>query len=154
MKIGTLAERLGVTTRTLRFYEEHGLVHPRRSSGGTRCYDETDQARFAALLALVRLGFSLEDLARLTGIRQASHTGDEASRQAVSQLQSMDADLQALAKRIDRQRADIKRAQAFLQQCHGCRRKPTRKVCDQCEISAAREGITTMRVIWDEHRNT
>lgn len=55
MKIGAIAERLGTTVRTLRFYEEQGLVHPHRSPRGTRLYDEEQEARFAALLALTRL---------------------------------------------------------------------------------------------------
>jgi DNA-binding transcriptional MerR regulator len=35
-KIGAIAARLGITIRTLCFYEEQGLVHPRRTPGGTR----------------------------------------------------------------------------------------------------------------------
>lgn len=149
-KIGAIAERLGTTVRTLRFYEEQGLVHPRRTPGGTRLYDNEDEARFAALLALARLGFSLDTLASLAGIRPASCTGDEASRVARSRLQEMDAELKAQSEAIDSQRADIERAQAFLARCRGCRRRPMREVCDLCEVSAGLEGIAVMRVVWDE----
>ncbi|MFP4132277.1 MAG: MerR family transcriptional regulator, partial [Thiohalospira sp.] len=38
LNIGELAERLGTTPRTLRFYEEEGLLAPERSPGGTRRY--------------------------------------------------------------------------------------------------------------------
>ncbi len=150
MKIGTIAHRLGTTVRTLRFYEEQGLVHPRRTPGGTRLYDQEDEKRFAAMLALARLGFSLEDLKSLSGIRAASRSGDAASREVTSHLKSMDADLEARSLAIEQQRADIQRAQAFLRGCHGCQRKPTRTVCDNCEVSAGISDITVMRVIWDE----
>ncbi len=150
MKIGAIADRLGTTVRTLRFYEEQGLLHPRRTPGGTRLYDEEDEARFGALLTLTRLGFSLERLAQLAGIRSASCTGDDASREVVSELQAMDAELQTRARAIASQRGDIKRALAFLEGCHGCRRRPVRAECDRCSISAGREGIGVLRVVWDE----
>ncbi|WP_167757094.1 MerR family transcriptional regulator [Thiorhodococcus minor] len=150
MKIGAIAERLGTTVRTLRYYEEQGLLHPRRSPGGTRQYDAEDEARFAALLALTRLGFSLERLAQLAGIRSASQTGDAASREVAALLRAMDAELDAQARAIAEQRADIERAQAFLQGCHGCSRAPVRSECDHCQISAARQASAVMRVVWDE----
>lgn len=152
MKIGAIAKRLGTTPRTLRFYEEQGLVHPRRTSGGTREYDEENEARFSALLALTRLGFSLENLAQLAGIRSASRTGNEASHEVAEKLQIMDSDLRQQARAIAKQREDIKRAQEFLLGCHGCRRRPTRTECDRCSISPGREGIEVLRVVWDESR--
>jgi len=153
IKIGAIAARLGTTVRTLRFYEERGLVHPHRSPRGTRLYDEEQEARFAALLALTRLGFSLDDLARLTGVRPASRTGDKASREVGAQLQAMDDELQAQAIAIAAQREDIRHAQAFLIGCHGCRRKPIRAVCDRCEVSAGWQDVGVLRVVWDERQN-
>lgn len=149
-KIGAIAERLGTTVRTLRFYEEQGLVHPRRTPGGTRVYDAEDEQRFAALLSLARLGFSLETLADLAGIRPASRTGDEASRVVGANLKAMDVELEERAQAIERQRADIERAQTFLQGCHGCRRRPMRAVCDACAVSAGFDDIDVLRVVWDE----
>jgi MerR family transcriptional regulator, Zn(II)-responsive regulator of zntA len=152
-KIGAIAERLGTTVRTLRFYEERGLVRPHRSPKGTRLYDEEQEARFAALLALTRLGFSLEDLVRLTGVRPASLTGDKASKEVDAQLQAMDDELEAQALAIASQREDIRRAQSFLTGCHGCRRKPVRAVCDRCEVSAGWQDTVVLRVVWDEVQN-
>jgi DNA-binding transcriptional MerR regulator len=151
-KIGAIAERLGTTVRTLRFYEEQGLVHPHRSPRGTRLYDEEQETRFAALLALTRLGFSLEDLVRLTGVRPASRTGDKASHAVGAQLKAMDEELEAQETAIAAQREDIRRAQVFLAGCHGCRRKPVRAVCDRCEVSTGWRDIAILRVVWDEQR--
>jgi DNA-binding transcriptional MerR regulator len=153
MKIGTIAARLGTTVRTLRFYEEQGLVHPRRTPGGTRIYDQEDEKRFAALLVLARLGFPLQTLADLAGVRPASQTGDEASREVARELKAMDKELEERAASIERQRADIARAQTFLQRCHGCRQRPVRAVCDTCAVSSGRGDIEVLEVVWDE-RNT
>src|ERR1700740_232257 len=53
------AERLAVTPRTLKYYEERGLVTPSRSEGRYRLYDEDDLERFYAIRRLRALGFSL-----------------------------------------------------------------------------------------------
>ncbi|EXJ15920.1 MerR family transcriptional regulator [Imhoffiella purpurea] len=150
LKIGAIAQRLGTTVRTLRFYEENGLVHPSRSPGGTRLYTEEDEARFAALLALARLGFSLQQLAGLAGLRAASRTGDEASRAVASRLMEMDAELEERVRAIERQRQDIEHALALVRRCHGCRRRPARPICDACPASVGVEDSTVLQVVWDE----
>jgi len=150
MKISAIAKELGTTPRTVRFYEEQGLLHPRRSAKGTRIYDEEDMARFSVLLNFARLGFSIDALSALVGIRSTSQTGDEASHKVASQLQSMDQELEQRARVIEKQREDIQRAQTFLKGCHGCNRQPIRSVCDECTVSAGRKGIDVLQVVWDE----
>ena len=56
-----LAAELGVTARTIRFYEDKGLVAPRRA-GTTRVYTQRDRARMILILRGKRLGFSLRDI--------------------------------------------------------------------------------------------
>jgi DNA-binding transcriptional MerR regulator len=153
LKIGAIAERLGTTVRTLRFYEERGLVHPRRTPGGTRLYDAEDEARFAALLALTGLGFSLERLTRLAGVRAQSDTGDAASREVAAQLDAMDRELAEQARAIAARRTDIARARAFLEGCKGCPRRPVRAKCDTCAVGPGRAGIAVLEVVWDERRH-
>ena len=62
----------------------------------------------------------------------------------------MDVELEERARAIERQRADIKRARAFVQGCHDCRQPPVRAVCDACEISRGFGDIGILRVVWDE----
>jgi len=150
LKIGAIAQRLETTVRTLRFYEEHGLVHPRRTPGGTRLYTQDDEARFAALLGLARLGFSLQQLAELAGLRASSQTGDEASRAVASRLKAMDAELEARARAIEERRQDIARGLALVERCHGCQQRPVRAICDRCPTSAGVREIEVLNVVWDE----
>ena len=56
-----IAEELGVTPRTVRFYEDKGLVAPERA-GTTRVYTARDRARMILILRGKRLGFSLRDI--------------------------------------------------------------------------------------------
>ncbi|OIQ96592.1 HTH-type transcriptional regulator ZntR [mine drainage metagenome] len=56
-----LARELGVTPRTIRFYEDQGLISPQRA-GNTRVYSYRDRARMILILRGKRLGFSLRDI--------------------------------------------------------------------------------------------
>ena len=56
-----LAEKLGITPRALRFYEDKGLVSPQRA-GTTRVYTHRDRGRLALILRGKRLGFSLREI--------------------------------------------------------------------------------------------
>ncbi len=59
------AEALGVTPRTLKYYEERGLATPSRSNGRYRLYDEEDLKRFSRILRLRSAGFSLHAVAEI-----------------------------------------------------------------------------------------
>ena len=62
MLIGELAERAGTSTRTLRYYEQHGLVRPRRDANGYRQYDDAELRVVHEIRALLAVGFGLEDI--------------------------------------------------------------------------------------------
>jgi MerR family transcriptional regulator, copper efflux regulator len=66
LQIGQVAERTGLSLRTIRFYEENGLVRPtRRTGGGFRLYSEDDVARLEVIKRMKPLGFSLEEMREL-----------------------------------------------------------------------------------------
>ena len=56
-----LAAELGITARTLRFYEDQGLIQPRRL-GATRVYSNRERARMILVLRGKRLGFSIREI--------------------------------------------------------------------------------------------
>ena len=62
MLIGELAERAGTSPRTLRYYEEHGLVRPRRHGNGYRQYDDVELRVVHEIRALLADGFGLDDI--------------------------------------------------------------------------------------------
>lgn len=66
MHIGALAERTGMSLRTLRHYDETGLLKPSgRSEGGFRLYTDEDLARLLVIRRMKPLGFSLDEMADL-----------------------------------------------------------------------------------------
>ncbi|MFI6483875.1 MerR family transcriptional regulator [Nonomuraea sp. NPDC050663] len=61
MRIGELATKTGASTRSLRYYEQHGLISARRESNGYREYDEADVRLVSEIRELLAIGFTLED---------------------------------------------------------------------------------------------
>jgi DNA-binding transcriptional MerR regulator len=69
MQIGEVAERTGLSVRTIRFYEESGLVAPSaRSQGGFRLYTDEDIARLRQIRRLKPLQFTLEEMREVLGL--------------------------------------------------------------------------------------
>ena len=74
LRIGEVAEQVGVTPRTIRYYEELGLLHGggSRSKGAHRYYTDADVARLRELIRLRDLlGLSLEELVALADAEEA-----------------------------------------------------------------------------------
>ncbi len=66
VQIGKLAKELGITTRTIRYYEEIGLMgESERLGGGTRTYTQDDILRLKFILKLKELGISLKEMQEL-----------------------------------------------------------------------------------------
>ncbi|PNU19615.1 MerR family transcriptional regulator [Geothermobacter hydrogeniphilus] len=66
VQIGELAKKLGITTRTIRYYEEIGLMGvSERLGGGTRTYQREDVLRLKFILKLKELGITLREMQEL-----------------------------------------------------------------------------------------
>ncbi len=68
--IGDLSREFGVTTRTIRFYEDQGLLSPNRN-GQNRIYLARDRVRLKLILRGKRLGFSLKEINKLIELYDA-----------------------------------------------------------------------------------
>ncbi|GBC61735.1 MerR family transcriptional regulator [Desulfonema ishimotonii] len=66
--ISELASHFNISPRTIRFYEEKGLISPQRTSGNQRFYTRKDRARLRLILRGKRFGFSLDDIAGMIGM--------------------------------------------------------------------------------------
>lgn len=80
MHIGAVAERTGLSLRTLRHYDEIGLVHPsERSDGGFRLYSDADVDRLLLIRRMKPLGFSLQEMQELLTLTDALAAGEGSS---------------------------------------------------------------------------
>jgi DNA-binding transcriptional MerR regulator len=106
--IGELAEEFGITARTLRVYEEEGLLDPKRE-GTRRIYNERNRVRLRLILRGKRLGWSLSE------IRESFDLYDS-SRGETGQLEAMLEKLRQRRESLLAQREDIDNALRDLEQ--------------------------------------
>ena len=109
--IGELAKEFEVTSRTLRLYEEEGLLKPQRA-GTRRIYSERNRVRLRLILRGKRLGWSLSEIKELFDLYDSSH-GEEA------QLELMLAKLEQRREMLETQKRDIENALEDLERIVG-----------------------------------
>ncbi|KVA15179.1 MerR family transcriptional regulator [Burkholderia ubonensis] len=108
LTVSDAAARLGVTPRTLKYYEERGLVTPSRSEGRYRLYDEADLERFARILRLRALGFSLQGITEMLK-RPLEETDDGRRRYSDASLRDIRTGLAAQIGTLDQRIAAVQR---------------------------------------------
>jgi DNA-binding transcriptional MerR regulator len=149
LKIQEAAAEVGLTPRSVRYYEEIGLLKPAaRSEGDYRLYDQTDVERLRFIKGLRDdAGFSLAEIAQLLEDEAARERGHEAYR-ATS---DPSARLQILKDRADRYRHQIEmletkigRLQAMVDQARGRLEKTTGKI-DALSNEPATAGIERLK---------
>jgi len=117
MRIGELAQRLGISTRTLRHYESLGLLPGRRAANGYRVYDEDDVRAVREIRTLVGLGFTLEDTRPFVECLRSGHARggscpDSAAmlRRKISEVDAYTERLRAVRDELGEQLAQASRA--------------------------------------------
>ncbi|MFC8589084.1 MerR family transcriptional regulator [Streptomyces sp. NPDC057217] len=115
MQIGEVAARTELSLRTIRHYEETGLVIPSaRSQGGFRLYTETDAARLMVIRRMKPLGFTLDqmrDLLDATDRLDGDDALDTCEREAL--LERVRTYQQAAAEQVEKLRVQLERAEDF-----------------------------------------
>lgn len=96
--ISELAQELDISTRTIRFYEEKGLISPRRSAGNQRQYSRRDRARLKLILRGKRFGYSLEQIAEMIGMAEVDLDEAEQIRRSLAYGQEK---LAEIAQRVE-----------------------------------------------------
>jgi DNA-binding transcriptional MerR regulator len=100
--VGELAAELGVTTRTLRFYEAEGLITPART-GTSRVYDHRDRARMRLILRGKRFGMSLAEISEIVGMYDGAASSERLQLQTLlDRLGEITLDLQARKADLER----------------------------------------------------
>ena len=109
--IGELAEQLGLTTRTIRYYEERGLLTPQRTAGNQRTYGRKERGRLKLILRTKGLGLDLEEVRDVLAIYDThpNQYGEEQQRQKLRDM------LTRRLTQIDQQLADLHSLRETLQ---------------------------------------
>lgn len=111
LTIGQLAERAGVATSAIRFYEARGLIRSHRTSGNQRRYEQPELRRVAFIRTAQRVGLSLDEIAESLATLPAERTPTKADWTRLSR---------AWRPRLDQQIQRIERLRDQLDSCIGC----------------------------------
>ena len=110
MRIGELARRSGASARSIRYYEQRGLMEARRDPNGYRDYDEADLRLVGEIRSLLVNGFDLEEVRPFVdclhaGIRarRACPGGVEVYRRKLAELDARIGELRSVRDRVARE---------------------------------------------------
>lgn len=121
--ISDLATEFEISPRTIRFYEEKGLISPRRTKGNQRIYDKRDRARLKLILRGKRFGYSLDEILEMIGmtdlniseveqIEKSLMYGDKKMaeiRERIKELELLEEDLLGVRKKLLMRMEELKK---------------------------------------------
>ena len=105
--IGDLAREFGVTLRTLRFYEDRGLLSPMRE-GTTRIYDARDRNRLSVILKGKQLGFTLTEIRAMLADERGAEAPATNLKLSLAQVEDQIAHLEQQKAEIEGALAELK----------------------------------------------
>lgn len=147
-KIGEVAEKLNITVRTIRYYEEEGLLEPCRTEGGTRLYSEHHIDRLKAILHLADSGFSLEVIGLIGNARHACATGDEGCKKLSAILDDAVSVIDKQISGLKGLQSEVNASRKLVAQCRGCANEPSSNGCPNCPINHNLKKIELLNLIW------
>jgi DNA-binding transcriptional MerR regulator len=113
IRVGEVAERLEISPRTVKYYEELGLVEPEeRSAGGFRLYGSREIERLERILRMKSIGYSLAAIRELLAVRDTAQEADRVTvlRTATEHLREREREA---SERMLKIREDLRRAESL-----------------------------------------
>lgn len=116
MQIGELADKTGLSLRTIRHYDEEGLLNPSaRSSGGFRLYSADDLDRLMVIRRMKPLGFSIEEMRELLAVIKSLAGPAPTAQERVELRRSLGQFSVVATERRDHLRMQLARAEEFVE---------------------------------------
>ncbi len=145
---GDLARACHTTVRTVRFYEEAGLVEPvTRSEGGHRVYEPAQVPRLSLIIDLREAGLSLQDIKDLFELKQHAKTSLEASERMTAVLHRRIDEMQAKIACLRKLRDELAQTAAMIRECGSCDEEFP-KQCGGCDVMVQPDLPRAMRLLW------
>ena len=146
---GDLAKEAGTTVRTVRFYEEAGLLHAeKRACGAHRCFDQREVDRLRLILDLRAAGFSLAQVQTLFGLKRsrdcAFGAADAFTKTLTHYIDSIDKRLSVLKDLRD----SLDTMRAAMKECAGCENINFPTSCESCDRVSPPQEERTFDVLW------
>lgn len=150
LKIGSLAALSGLSERTLRYYEDLGIITPIRSGGGTRLYRQSDVEVACIAQRMRDLKIPVEIIRTIATRRREFPTGDQSSAAMIDILEELADNLGARAAKTLSLQDEMTRTVRLLRKCRGCQNRPNPKTCPACPMETSPERTSIARLIWQQ----
>lgn len=141
MQIGELAKRTGTNLRTLRYYEEVGLITASRTRGGFRLYSESEAKKLEVIRALRSLGVPICEIKSLFQFKATDGPAHGIAPQIIEVLGRRIRDLDLRIAEFQKAKAMFQQTLDILGVCATCNLHPSPDVCYQCRNLTTRQSI-------------
>lgn len=150
LSTGDLARACETTLRTVRFYEETGLVEPStRSEGGHRMYDPAQREKLQLIMDLREAGLSIQDIKDLFALKGRCGSAHEASAQMTKTLETRIQEMQRKIVVLRRLRDELASMVSVVKECGSCDHKQAFvKECGSCDVMEREDLPRAMRLLW------
>jgi DNA-binding transcriptional MerR regulator len=137
---GEMARRSNNTLRTVRFYEEEGILLPvRRTDGGHRLFEKSELERLMLVTDMRAAGLSLDEIKQILEVKQRAILA--------RRIEDLRDKLVVLA----RLQEDLGRTTDVMTACIDCHDTPFPTRCESCTVMASPSLPRSMRVLWSAH---
>jgi DNA-binding transcriptional MerR regulator len=147
-----MARMSNSTLRTVRFYEEEGILRPaRRTDGGHRLFDKSELDRLMLVTDMRAAGLSLDEIKAILELKTAAGSGSQAAAQAVKVISARIEDLREKVAALIRLRDDLTQTVQIVSGCLVCDDEGHSKggSCDKCSVITAHPSLPrSVRVLW------
>ena len=134
MHIGRLAKEAGTTTRTVRYYEEMGLICPEcRGSNGYRCYSQDQLLRLRMILSLKEMEFDLEHIKIIIEKREQHTTGGELAHAILEDLNSRLQEVEQQIAHYQQIHQTLSHTISSICECLPCHQRVEERLCTACQ---------------------
>jgi DNA-binding transcriptional MerR regulator len=148
---GDMARLSDSTLRTVRFYEQEGLIEPeRRSSCGHRLFSGSELMKLQLALDLREAGLSLQSIKDLYCLKSGCACPEEASHRMSHVLtREIDTMQQKIAK-LRKLREELTAMVSVLTECQSCEEGSFPLSCEKCDVLGNPELPRALRVLWHD----
>jgi DNA-binding transcriptional MerR regulator len=140
--IGDIANVLGISQRTVRYYEELGFLRPSRTDGGFRIYNKHDANVLRMIIQFKDLGMRLEDI-RALFLPQNDKLNGQMLEQLRTTLAQRKSDFEKKIQNYSESISQIETVLILLSKCSSCGEPSDKGVCRNCLVVRKKESGET-----------
>ncbi|MBX3246813.1 MAG: MerR family transcriptional regulator [Myxococcales bacterium] len=145
---GDMARLSDSTLRTVRFYEQEGLIKPRERAGGRRMFTHDELQKLQLALDLREAGLSLQDIKELFELKSRYATPQQASHEITDMLSRQILSMQEKIAKLRKLREELATMVTVISECSDCDGANFPAGCGDCDVLEQPGLPRAMRVLW------